>query len=123
MGIANSVLDAVKSEVQRRPGCVPRRVGLRVGILSAIDQESLRFCFEALTRETALESLELAIETCPRKHQCLNCGQIHLITDHNFRCPQCASLNTECVGGDELELAYLEVDDDGASTAGTKSTE
>ncbi len=122
LGIANSVLEAVKTEVARYPGTFPCKVGIRVGELAAIDQESLRFCFEAITRETEFESLALEIEVCPRRHRCINCKHEFAVVDYNFRCPQCASLETEHISGDELELAFVEVEEYGTCTTGTKST-
>ncbi len=123
LGIASSVLEAVRTECERHGGARPCKVGLRIGELAAIDQDSLRFCFDAITRETELESLQLEIELCPRKHRCRICRRDFLVQDFNFRCPQCASLETEFIGGDELELSYLEVEEHGTCTAGTKSTE
>ena len=70
LGIANAVLEAVKTEAARHAATRPCKVGIRVGELAAIDQESLRFCFEAITRETDFESLQLEIEFCPRRHRC-----------------------------------------------------
>ncbi len=123
MGIANSVLEAVRTEMDLHPGTYPCKVGVRIGEIAAIDQEALRFCFEAITRETDLESLELDIEVCPRRHRCQGCGRDFVVRDYDSRCPQCASLDTICIGGDELELAYLEVEEYGASTVGAKSTQ
>jgi hydrogenase nickel incorporation protein HypA/HybF len=123
MGIANSVLEAVRTEMARYPGSCPRKVGVRIGEMAAIDQDSLRFCFEAMIQETDLALLELAIEVCPRRHHCRICAHEFVVRDYETRCPQCASLETLCVSGDELELAYLEVDEYGSSTVGTKSTQ
>ena len=123
MGIANSVLEAVRTEMARHPGTYPCKVGVRIGKMAAIDQEALRFCFEAITRETDLESLELGIEVCPRRHRCQACRRDFVVRDYDSRCPQCASLETTCISGDELELAYLEVEEYGASAVGAKSTQ
>ncbi len=123
LGIANSVLDAVKVECQRHGGAQPCKVGIRIGELAAIDQDSLRFCFDAIIRETEYESLQLEIELCPRKHRCRACNREFVVKDYSFRCQHCASLETEFVSGDELELAYLEVEEHGTCNAGTKSTE
>jgi len=123
MGIANSVLEAVRTETRRYPGSYPCKVGVRVGEMAAIDQDALRFCFEAIIQETDLASLELAIEFCPRRHRCQGCGREFVVHDYDSRCPQCASLETTCISGDELELAYLEVEEYGSSTVGAKSTQ
>ena len=123
MGIANSVLDAVRAEAARFPGTYPVKVCVRIGEIAAIDQEALRFCFEALTRETDLESLELQIEVCPRRNRCMACRVDFMVHDYDTRCPQCGQIATVCIGGDELELAYLEVEKYGTCSAGTKSTQ
>lgn len=123
MGIANSVLEAVRVEAARHPGSYPRRVGVRIGELAAVDPSALEFCFDALTRETDLESLQLEIEICPRRHRCLDCVAEFGVKDYDFECPQCRSLRSECLSGDELELAYLEVEENGTGTAGKESPE
>ena len=122
MGIANSVLEAVRSEMVRYPGSYPCKVGVRIGEMTAIDQEALRFCFDAMILETELESLELGIEVCPRRHRCQVCGNKFSVRDYDSRCPQCASLETTFISGDELELAYLEVEEYGSSSVRAKST-
>jgi hydrogenase nickel incorporation protein HypA/HybF len=122
MGIANSVLEAVRSEMVRYPGSYPCKVGVRIGEMTAIDQEALRFCFDAMILETELESLELGIEVCPRRHRCQVCGNEFAVFDYDSRCPRCASLETAFISGDQLELAYLEVEEYGSSTVREKST-
>ncbi|MGO9405224.1 MAG: hydrogenase maturation nickel metallochaperone HypA [Terriglobales bacterium] len=121
MGIANSVLEAVRTEMGLHPGTYPCKVGVRIGEMAAIDQDALRFCFEAIIHDTDLASLELGIEVCPRRHRCQECGREFIVRDYDSRCPQCTSLGTTCISGDELELAYLEVEEYGASTAAAKS--
>jgi hydrogenase nickel incorporation protein HypA/HybF len=123
MGIANSVLEAVRTEMGLHPGTYPCKVGVRIGEMAAIDQDALRFCFEAIILETDLGSLELGIEFCPRRHRCQVCGREFRVRDYDSHCPQCASPETTCISGDELELAYLEVEEYGAITAGAKSTQ
>jgi len=123
MGIANSVLNAVRTEMQRYPESYPSKVCVRVGQMAAIDQDALRFCFEAITRETDLEALQLEVKVCPLRCRCRRCGREFVVRDYLFRCPDCASLETDCIGGDELELAYMEVEEYGTSTVGTQSTQ
>ena len=121
MGIASSVLEAVRTEMTRYPQSYPCKVGMRIGQMAAIDPEALRFCFEALILETDLASLELAIEVCPRLHRCGACGREFAVEDYDFSCPQCASLVTTCISGDQLQLAYLEMEEYGSSTVGKES--
>ena len=62
MGIASSVIETVLAEAARHPGARVTKVGLRIGELAGVDAASLTFCFEALVKETELESAILAIE-------------------------------------------------------------
>lgn len=111
IGIANSIVDAVREEMKLYPGGIARRVTVRIGELAAVDPEALRFGFQAITRETELESLELEIERCPRIHRCEPCDFDFPVRDFDYRCPQCKSEQTQCVGGQQLELAHLELEE------------
>jgi hydrogenase nickel incorporation protein HypA/HybF len=117
LGIAQSVLEAVSAEAARHPGARPVKIAMRIGELAAVDPDALRFAFEALTMDTGWQGLQLEIENCPRRHRCLDCGSEFAIKDFDFRCPHCASLRNECISGDELQLAYLELEEHEPSTA------
>jgi len=123
VGIAKAVLYAVRAEMMRRPGTIAHRVGVRIGELSAVDPEALRFCFEALVGQTELETLRLEIEACPRRHRCPDCHAEFVVHNYEVRCPKCGQARTECISGAELELAYLEVDENGTCAADGKSPE
>jgi len=111
MGIASSVLDAVKIEAGKYPGSRASRVGLRLGEWSGVDVESLRFCFEALVLESDLAGLELEIDYRERRNRCSRCGLEFAIRNYEIRCPACQSEETSAVSGTELDIAYLELED------------
>lgn len=110
-GIANSILDAVRAEAQLRPGVAVRTVGLRVGAAAGVDPDSLSFCFDALVQGTDLDPLKLEIETAPLRHECLSCERQFEVTDFDFSCPTCGEPRTVRRGGFELDLAYMEVEE------------
>ena len=116
LGIAQSVLEAVQAEGAKRRS-KPVKVGLRIGELSAIDPDALRFSFEALTLQTDLQDLQLEIEFCPRRHRCRHCGTEFEVKDFVFDCPQCGTNRSECISGEELQLAYVELEEYEPSTA------
>lgn len=117
IGIANSILEAVLAEATRHSGSRPRRVGIKIGELSAVDPDSLRFCFGILTQGTELETLELEIETCPRRHFCGDCNREFQVNNYDFHCPSCGEQCSQCVSGEQLELSYLEMEEHAARTA------
>jgi hydrogenase nickel incorporation protein HypA/HybF len=65
VGIANSILEAVGTEMQPHAGARPIKVTVKVGAMSGVDRDSLLFCFEAITRGTVFESMILVIVDAP----------------------------------------------------------
>ena len=111
MSIATSVLEAVAKEAERRPGTKILKVGLRVGELAAVDCDSLCFGWEAITKDTEWSGLELVIEHVPRRQRCAVCAHEFAAPDFMTNCPKCNDLMTVTIAGDELDIAYLEVEE------------
>jgi hydrogenase nickel incorporation protein HypA/HybF len=111
IGIANAIIEAGQAEAARRAGSRLIRVGIRIGALAGVDNEALRFAFTALTRETELDAVVFEIEGCPRRDRCLDCGQEFESGTYSNPCPTCGSSRVLLVGGDELDLAYVEVEE------------
>jgi len=58
IGIANAIIEAGQIEAARRAGSRLVRIGVRVGTLSGVDNDALRFAFTALTQEqTSMPSI------------------------------------------------------------------
>lgn len=123
LGIAESILDAIEVEAARFPNARPTRAGLKIGELSGVNADSLKFCFDAIVSGTKFESLRLEIECCPRRQRCQECGRDFTVLNYELRCPHCGSESSECIGGDELELSHLEVEEHAASGIGAESTQ
>ena len=111
LGIANSVLQEAQQELQRHLHSRLRKIKLRVGEMSGVNPEALRFCFEAMARESQVGQVELEIEICARRQRCPACNQTFTVVDYSLTCPTCGSSKTEFAGGDELELCSLEMED------------
>jgi len=133
MGIANSILEGVAKELDRRPGTHAVKVGVRIGELAGVDPDALSFAFEALTIDTDLAGLVLDVEYCAPRSRCRGCGHEFEVRNFEVLCPGCGGINAECISGDQLEFAYLELEDleledpevkeDEPCAAGRKSTQ
>ena len=123
LSIATALLDGIRRELASRPDAQLRKVGVRVGELSAVDPDALRFAFEVLTRDSELPDVQLEIESSPRRHRCSRCNFEFTVRDYDSTCPRCSSLDTRCIAGDELELSFLEVEEYGASAVATENSE
>jgi hydrogenase nickel incorporation protein HypA/HybF len=111
MSIAATVLDAVRAESLRQGGARITRAGLRIGELSGVEIESLRFCLDVLVTDTELEPLSFELEAVPWTRRCRDCGAVFRVVDAQTACTACASTSTDSAGGDQLELSFVELED------------
>lgn len=113
MGIALQVIEIAAASIpeELRHARVAR-VNLVVGKLSAVVTDSLRFCFEAASKETPVEGAELAIEQVPVVARCNGCGHQFTIEEPAFSCPACKSGNITLVSGRELDIKSIEIEDE-----------
>ena len=120
LGIATSILQSAREEARRHPGARLRAVRVRVGEFSGVNPDALSFGFEALARGSEFGQVKLEIETCPRRQHCPRCDRTFTVAEYDLKCPQCGTAETEFAGGDELELASLEMEDYEPSAAGAQ---
>lgn len=65
LGIANSILDAVRKEMAAYPAARCMKITVRIGAMAGVDPSSLTFCYQALVSGTEFEPMELAVENAP----------------------------------------------------------
>ncbi|MBW2366571.1 MAG: hydrogenase maturation nickel metallochaperone HypA [Deltaproteobacteria bacterium] len=112
MGIAMQIIKiaeaAIPADLEN-----PRiaRINLRIGKLSAVVPESLRFCMEFAGKDTVLEDAELVIEEIPVVAQCHKCDNQWTITGPVFTCQKCQSGDIEVLSGRELDVESIELID------------
>jgi hydrogenase nickel incorporation protein HypA/HybF len=117
LSIANAIVDAVLHEIQQRNLPAVQTIGIRIGALSGVVPEALQFGFEAITSDTPLASTKLKIEPVPVHGKCHGCDHDFTVDDFVFACPICSSGKIEVTGGEELDIAYLEVEEGGGQRA------
>lgn len=111
LGIATSILESVQSAARRNPGVRITKVGVKIGELAGVDVDALQFGFECIVKDTEWERLFLDVESIPRVQECPKCRHQFRMTDYDPQCPQCGEFATKCVSGEELDIAYMEVDE------------
>ena len=111
LGIATSILESVQSVASRNPGVRITKVGVKIGELAGVDIDALQFGFECLVKDTDWALLQLAVESIPRVQRCPKCGNEFRMTDYDPQCPKCGEFATDCISGEELDIAYMEVDE------------
>ena len=108
LSLMSNLLDHAVAAAEGAP---IRALRVRVGPLSGIVVDSLRFAFEALSPGTPAEGARFDVEeTAPRLH-CPRCGADYETPVGAYQCPGCGAAEGELRGGHELELISIEVPD------------
>jgi hydrogenase nickel incorporation protein HypA/HybF len=103
LAITQGVVDAVTE----RTGDVPvATVRLRVGRLSGVVPDAMRFCFELITAGTPLEGAVLEIDQPEGRGRCRGCGDAFVLSDPILLCA-CGSADVEVLAGRELAVASV----------------
>ena len=63
-----------------------------------------------IVKDTEWEHLTLAVESVPRVQRCPKCQNEFRMADFDPQCPSCGEFMTECISGEELDIAYMEVE-------------
>lgn len=85
------------------------RIVLEVGEMSGLDLREFRNHFDLLSRETLAEGAVLSITEIPLKVRCLSCSNEFLAGGFKMSCPDCGSIASELISGNELRVKEMEV--------------
>jgi hydrogenase nickel incorporation protein HypA/HybF len=110
MSIAQSVLDIILQESRDHRVKRVLSVALRVGELSAVETESLKFCFDLLTKGTLAEGARLNIERVQITCRCRDCAADFSVKELTFSCTSCGSGRLEMLTGRELSVESFEAE-------------
>ena len=81
----------------------------RVGDLSGVVPEALKFAFDVIAKGTIAESAKFEIERVPAQCYCSVCQQRFQPNDCIYECPHCHAISHDIRQGKELELVSLEI--------------
>lgn len=109
-GIAQSILDIALKTAEENGAKKINNVAVRIGKMSAVDEASLRFAFDALKIGTIAENSEFEYMEVPLKGRCEECGSESELDGYFVLCPKCNSGRVQILSGNELEVAYIDVD-------------
>jgi hydrogenase nickel incorporation protein HypA/HybF len=108
LSIATAVLNTAIKHAGDRGVTV---VSVRAGRLRQVVLDSLRFYFEIVSRDTPCEGARLELTEVEAMLRCQECEREWEAVTASFRCPGCASADVAIISGEELEVDYIEVEE------------
>ena len=114
--IATSIVEAVLEFAEKHAVSKIVEVRLSIGELTCVEHEQLRFCFHAITKDSALEESALEIEIVPAVVRCRHCayegppkyweGALAAAQCPTMECPGCGHA-AEAVAGHDCAIKSI----------------
>jgi hydrogenase nickel incorporation protein HypA/HybF len=105
LSITQSLIEAVLDRIGERKVTA---VNVRVGPLSGVLPDAMRFCFDVASAGTSLAGAQLLIDEPQGRARCRSCRDEFELADLILLCP-CGSADVEVLSGRELTLMSVEV--------------
>ena len=86
--VAQSLMEIIVAEAAKHKA-KPMSAKISCGTLNPVNDEVLRFAFEAVTKDTSCEGVELQIEHKPMRARCNDCGREFEVELSDPACPVC----------------------------------
>jgi hydrogenase nickel incorporation protein HypA/HybF len=116
LSIALSLVELAVEEAERRGASRVTALHLRLGPLSGVVADALRFSFDIAADGTSIAGAELVIVDTPIVAYCPECAAEREIPSAQLLCcPRCGTGTPNVVKGEELELFAMELDEDVAA--------
>ena len=111
IGIASSIADIVRQAVD--PGRIRavRQIRVQIGVLRAVQPETLDFAFTAIVKDTDLEASKLESTVAPAPATCAECGGLTMLDSFPAECPSCGGVRLKIEGGMDLTVDSVVLDE------------
>lgn len=109
LSLAESVIRIVEDAALAQRFARVRVVWLEIGSLACVEPAALRFCFEAVARDTVAEAARLEIIEVPGSGRCRACGATHPVASLLDPCPACGAHALQVTGGNGMRVKELDV--------------
>ncbi len=113
LSIASALMEKVLGFAQEQQATRVLSVRLALGELTHLQPDQLRFCYEAITKNTPIEDSALEIEEVQALVRCGHCGYegtprywdeaLALVAVPTLQCPECSEL-VEAIQGHECAI-------------------
>jgi hydrogenase nickel incorporation protein HypA/HybF len=108
--IAQEIVRVVRESLSAGEVSRVKQINLLIGDLTAVQEECLKFCIDAVTRETPLSGVSVNIRHIEPRFRCRACGEEYS-SDNPFYlpCPRCKTFGADLIAGNELSVTSVDL--------------
>jgi hydrogenase nickel incorporation protein HypA/HybF len=110
MAVTQSILRITLEHAQRVQAARVSAINIKLGQLSSLVDDSIRFYWEMIAKDTIAEKAELHFERVPARAMCQDCSTEFALPKDSYACPQCRSERFRITAGDEMTVESIEVE-------------
>ena len=107
--IVQALLDQCENHAAKHAASKITKVVTKIGVLSGVEPDLLQTAFDTFKEGTICEEAEFIMNIQPVVIRCRDCGQEATLEELNLVCPECKSVQTDIVDGEEMYLMTLEM--------------
>jgi hydrogenase nickel incorporation protein HypA/HybF len=109
LSVTESMLGVVLRHAQANNATAVTRINMVLGEMSSVMEESVRFYFDIIARDTLAQDAELNFKRTRLTGRCGECGNEWEIVEFDFNCPECKGAQTEILTGREFQVESIEI--------------
>ena len=109
MSLAEGVLQIIEDAAKTQHFDRVKTVWLEIGQLAGVEVEAMRFCFDAVARDSIAQDAKLEIVESPGQAWCMECARTVEVQALYDVCPACGGHQLRITGGNEMRVRELEV--------------
>ena len=110
LAITQNMLDIVLEKARESGAERVGAINLVIGELSGFVEESVRFYFDFLAKDTIAEGAVLNFKPVSPQARCRSCDKSFTITEFAWSCPRCGGSDIEITAGKELSIESIDIE-------------
>jgi len=110
VSICESIMDILREQAEAAGATKITSVKLVIGEMAGVVEDSMRFAFEVLSKDTLAEGAELVVDNVPLTARCKSCGAEFHVEGYAFNCATCGAYEIEIVSGREMMIEEIDME-------------
>ncbi len=110
MSLAEGVMQIVEDSARTQKFSRVKTVWLEIGQLAGVEVEAMRFCFDAVSRDSIAHDARLEIIEMPGQARCMHCAETVRVKTLFDTCPKCGGQRVQVTSGNEMRVKELDVE-------------